>query len=95
MGYRISSAGLQPLPDKVMAITEAPTPTNVQELRAFLGLINYYGKFINQLSTLDLAYPLNQLLCKGTKWAWNRQCAEAFETLKAKLASSCRGAGPL
>ena len=71
LGYRISSAGLQPLPDKVMAITEAPTPTNVQELRAFLGLINYYGKFINQLSTL--AYPLNQLLCKGTKWAWNRQ----------------------
>ena len=34
------------------------------------------------------AYPLNQLLCKGTKWAWNWQCAEAFEILKAKLASS-------
>ena len=46
LGYLIDSKGLHAVPEKVAAIVEAPRPTNVQELRAFLGLINYYGKFI-------------------------------------------------
>ena len=62
LGHRISKEGLQPTQEKVKAVTDTPKPTNVSELRAFLGLINYYGKFVQNLSTL-LA-PLYDLLRK-------------------------------
>jgi len=44
LGHIISQDGLRPTDDKVRAITQAPLPTNVSALKAFLGLINYYGK---------------------------------------------------
>lgn len=62
LGHIIDGNGLNTLPDKITAIKNAPIPTNVSELRLFLGLINYYGKFVSHLSTL-LA-PLNDLLHK-------------------------------
>ena len=86
LGYCIDKDGLHALPEKVAAIVEAPKPTNVQELRAFLGLVNYYGKFIHRLSALT--YPLNRLLCKRARWVWNKACQEAFMKLKAQLASA-------
>ena len=42
LGHKIDGEGLHPLPDKVQAIQEAPSPTNVQELKAYLGLLTYY-----------------------------------------------------
>ena len=42
LGHRISKEALQPTDDKVRAVLEAPQPTNVSELKAFLGLVNYY-----------------------------------------------------
>ena len=45
LGYRITKDGLQPSESKIKAIMQAPIPHNVTELKAFLGLINYYGKF--------------------------------------------------
>ena len=49
LGHRISKDGLQPTEEKVKA---APQPTKVSELRAFVGLINYYGTFMQNLSML-------------------------------------------
>ena len=46
MGHRITFAGLQADPEKVKAITEMKSPTNVEELRRFIGLVNYLGKFL-------------------------------------------------
>ena len=66
LGHSINKEGLQPTADKVRAITEPPQRTNVSELKAFLGLINYYGKFMQNLSTV-LA-PLYTLLKKKTPW---------------------------
>ena len=66
LGYHIDKDGLHPMASKVTAIVNAPEPKYLKELRAFLGLVNYYGKFVKQLSTI--AQPLNQLLCKGMKW---------------------------
>ena len=60
LGHVISKDGIKPVPSKVEAITKALTPTNLQQLRSFLGLIHYYGKFIPNLSTL--LHPLNALL---------------------------------
>ncbi len=66
LGYVIDEHGLHPTEKKIQAIKEAPTPTNITELRAFLGIINYYGRFLPNLSS-QLA-PLHELLQKNTTW---------------------------
>ena len=62
LGYIISGEGLKPNPNKVKAINELKTPEDTRQLRAGLGLVNYYGKFIPKLS--HEAAPLNRLLKK-------------------------------
>ena len=76
LGYCIDADGLHKSPAKVKAIVEAPEPQNQQQLRSFLGLVNYYGKFISSLSTIT--HPLNQLLCQQTRWKWSQECEQAF-----------------
>ena len=85
LGYCIDADGLHKSPAKVKAIVEAPRPQNQQQLRSFLGLVNYYGKFISSLSTI--AHPLNQLLCQQTRWKWSQECEQAFLKLKDQLSS--------
>ena len=68
LGHIIDSTDLHPSLAKVQAIQKAHAPTNITELKAFLGLVNYYHKFLPNLSsTLS---PFHILLCKGTKWNW-------------------------
>ena len=86
LGHMVDRQGLHTTEDKLRAISEAPTPKNVQELRSFLGLQNYYGRFIPNLATL--IHPLNRLLCKGAPWKWTAECAEAFRRAKEALVSS-------
>ena len=68
------------------AISKAPQPRNVQELRSYLGLLHYYGKFLPSLATL--LHPLNALLKAGHKWAWTQECARAFDSTKKLLAAA-------
>ncbi|RXN12042.1 putative protein K02A2.6-like protein [Labeo rohita] len=86
LGHRINAAGVQPVAEKVQAIQDAPTPQTVSELKAYLGLLNYYHKFLPSLSTV-LA-PLHSLLKKETKWMWGREQEEAFVKSKELLQSS-------
>ncbi len=51
LGHVIDEHGLHPTEDKVKAIQEAPTPKNISELRSFIGILNYYGKFISNFSS--------------------------------------------
>ena len=81
----MDAQGLHTSPDKVKAIKEAPRPANQQQLRAFLGLVNYYGKFLPSLSVTT--HPLNQLLQNNSKWRWSKACEAAFQTLKQQLSS--------
>ena len=67
------------------AIIEAPAPTNTSELKAFLGLVNYYGKFMNHLATV-LA-PIYKLLWKNTSCLWGTEQKSAFEKIKEQLTS--------
>ena len=76
LGHSINAEGLHPLPEKIDAITKAPAPTSITELKAFLGLMNYYGKFIPNLTSL--LQPMYQLLHKSTHWNWTREREEAF-----------------
>ena len=62
-------------------ISRAPAP----ELRAFLGSIQYYGKFVPQLSTL--LSPLYELLHKNSQWKWTDKCEAAFLAAKAEISS--------
>ena len=86
LGHQISSDGIQPLPSKVAAIVKAPAPENLQQLRSFLGFINYYGKFIPNLATI--LQPLNSLLQAGKKWSWSGECARAFQEAKSQITSA-------
>ena len=86
LGHQISSDGIRPLHNKIDAIVKAPIPGNVQQLRSFLGLVNYYGKFIPNLSTL--LQPLNALLQAGTEWVWSTNCEKAFQEAKEQPASA-------
>ena len=69
--------------DKLDAIMNAPPPQNVQQLRAFLGLLNYYGKFMSNLSTV--IHPINRLLRHNFKWKWTSECRKSFEKAKELL----------
>lgn len=71
LGHRIDATRLHPLPDKITAIEVAPAPQNITELKSFLGLLTYYGKFLPMLST-HLA-PLHRLLKKETLWHWGEK----------------------
>ena len=86
LGHRLSADGLRPTNEKVRAMVEAPAPRNVTQLRSFLGLVNYYGKFLPNLST-QLA-PLYHLLQKHVKWTWSSTHEEAFQKVKELLTSA-------
>ena len=86
LGHVIHKNGLHTSPDKVEAVLKAPPPVDVSQLRSFLGMLNYYGKFISNLSTV--IHPLNQLLSHKVEWEWTVQCQEAFIRAKELLASS-------
>ena len=86
LGYLIDADGLHPMPDKVKAILEAPEPTNVTELKSYLGLLNYYGKFLQNVSSI--LHPLYSLLQKSATWKWSQGQREAFRASKKLMISS-------
>lgn len=71
---------------KVKAVFDAPTPTTVTELKAYLGLLHYYKRFLPNLSTLQA--PLHYLLRKDVVWRWGDCQEEAFVKSKDLLKSA-------
>lgn len=86
LGQKISKEGVQPIKDKVKAVTDAPAPKNVAQLRAYLGMLNYYHRFIPNLAS-ELQ-PLYKLLKKSQAWMWGQQQQQTFEKSKEMLKSS-------
>jgi len=83
LGHRIDAKGVHTTPDKVGAIAEAPIPKNVKQLRSFLGLVQYYGKFMQNLA--GLLHPLYKLLKDNVRWCWDDHCNKAFIEAKQRL----------
>ncbi|KAE8662634.1 cytochrome P450 78A7-like [Hibiscus syriacus] len=83
LGHVIGHGKLLMDRNKIKAITEWEPPTKVSEMRSFLGLVNYYRRFIQGYSAR--ASPLTDLLKKGKVWEWSEQCQKAFENLKAAV----------
>ena len=83
LGHRIDTTGLHTLSSKVEAVTQAPEPKDIGELRSFLGLLHYYGKFLPSLASV--LHPLNDLLKEDTAWSWSTECAKVFAEAKQLL----------
>src|SRR6266498_1908839 len=83
LGYTIGTDGLRTDPENIEKIINCPVPTDVTEVRKFMGLCNYYRKFIKDLS--KLSKPLRQLLKKDIKFFWGSKEQEIFEKLKKIL----------
>ncbi|XP_063370633.1 uncharacterized protein K02A2.6-like [Cydia amplana] len=86
LGHVISEDGIHTCPEKVKAIEAAPAPRNVSELRAFIGMVMYYAKFVGNVSSIMA--PLYNLLKSGVKFVWDRECQAAFQEIKRALGSS-------
>ena len=65
-GHEINSEGLHKTQEKIEAVVNAPRPENVSQLRSFLGLVNYYNRFLPNASTV--LHPLHQLLEQDSEW---------------------------
>lgn len=85
LGHMIDAEGLHPSPLKVKEIKEKPAPTNKESLRAFLGLYNFYEKFIPDKATI--LEPLYRLLEAKRPWSWGEAENKAFERAKELLSS--------
>ena len=85
-GYVVSKDGVKPMPSNIEAIREAPAPTNLKELRSFLGMVNYYNNYCPQLATVT--EPVHELMRKGVTWAWNAECEHAFQEVKVLLCTA-------
>ena len=84
MGHVLTSAGVCQDEDKVQAVLELPTPQSRLELQRVLGVVNYLGRFIPNMSTITT--PLCQLLKKDAAWEWHGQHDAAYQLLKSSIA---------
>ena len=82
LGHTISRNGISKGP-KADAVTKMPAPSNVTQLRSFLGSVQFYNKFLTDLSTIS--GPLYHLTEKNTKWKWDQPQEDAFKKLKQML----------
>ena len=86
LGYKISKVGITPTEAKLKAVQEAPRPTNVTEIKSFVGLLNYYGRFLPQL--FSVLEPLYKLQRKKVRWHWGPEQESAFMKAKSLLQSA-------
>ena len=86
LGHVVSREGIAVDPVKIEAVSKWAAPTNVTEIRSFLGLAGYYRRFVEGFSRL--AAPLTALTRKGKKFEWSEKCAKSFQELKDRLTSA-------
>jgi hypothetical protein len=82
----ISTEGIALDPDKVKDVLDWKSPTSVTQVCIFLGLASYYRRFILNFS--KISKPITELLKKGNKYIWSKDCDEAFRALKKLLTTS-------
>ena len=69
--------------EKVKGVLDWPTPQSVKDVQKFLGLANYYHRFIKGFASI--ARPLHDMVKKDKKWDWTEKQEEAFRMLKEKF----------
>ena len=86
LGFVFSSKGVAPDSTLTTRIADAPPPTNALELASFLGLANYYGRFIPNFA--EICAPLHDAKNQKGNFNWTSACQQNFELLKSKLTST-------
>ena len=86
LGHIISGDGVKPDPGKVEALMNMPDPKNVAELQRLLGLVNFLGRYVPDLSST--LKPVTQLLVKDTAWSWEAPQRKALDKVKTVLTSA-------
>jgi hypothetical protein len=89
LGHVISLEGIIVDPRKVHDVFDWEPPKSIHRVQSFLGLAGYYRRFIPNFS--KISKPITELLKKGTKYVWSKECDEAFQTLKKLLMTSQEG----
>ena len=87
LGHVVSADGICPDPAKTEVVVSYPVPTSANEAKQFMGLCNYYRRFVKDYS--KIAAPLVKLLSKenAKSFSWNSSSQDAFEELKSRLVS--------
>ena len=80
LGHVISYKEVKMDEEKIQAIKEIQAPENIKQLQRFLGICNYYRKFIKNFA--EIASPIYNLLKKDNVWEWKQEQKFAFELLK-------------
>ena len=86
LGHIISAEGISPDKEKVRAIAEMPPPEDKKGVERLLGVINYVGKFIPDMSTI--IHPIRELLKKKIQFTWQWEQIKAFQRVKEKLSAA-------
>ena len=86
LGHVVSSTGLAPDEDKLDAISKFPQPRSVKDIQSFLGLCNYYRKFIRNFSII--ARPMYEATRKDLHFEWNETLQGVFDLLKEVLVNA-------
>ena len=90
LGHQIDSEGLHSTEDKIRAIRDAPAPHNVTKLKAFLGLFQFYSRYVPNVA--DELGPLYGLLCKRVSWRWETSLFSVSTSERVITDESCLGA---
>lgn len=85
LGILIDRKGLRPDPAKIDAIVTMPPPSNLAEVKSFIGAVAFYSKFIKSLSTLRA--PLDALTRADAEFVWTKECQASFDQFKDILCS--------
>uniref|UniRef100_A0A5S6QYE8 RNA-directed DNA polymerase n=1 Tax=Trichuris muris TaxID=70415 RepID=A0A5S6QYE8_TRIMR len=89
LGHRVNEHGIQPLPQKVDVLLRFPRPTSVSKLRRFLGLINFYHRFIPHCASIcKPLYELSNGSRRNGTVNWNSTEIQAFHEVKQALANA-------
>uniref|UniRef100_A0A2N9GE10 RNA-directed DNA polymerase n=1 Tax=Fagus sylvatica TaxID=28930 RepID=A0A2N9GE10_FAGSY len=86
LGHVVSKDGITVDPSKIEAVVNWDRPTNVSEVRSFLGLAGYYRRFVEGFSRI--AAPLTHLTRKNAKFEWKEECEKSFQELKQRLVTA-------
>ena len=86
LGHIVSAEGVQADPSKTEKIAQWPTPTSIWEVQQFLGLANYYRRFVKDFAAI--AKPLHRLTEKTAKFEWTNECQTAFEEIRRRLVTA-------
>ena len=83
LGHVVDQSGIRPNPELLQTIDQWEAPTTVKQIQQFMGLCNYYRRFIKDFS--KIASPITQLTKKNIPFRWTSDCENAFQLLKTAL----------